>query len=101
MTPLEKEIEQAFVTVVKAHGGMALKWVCPGWVGVPDRIVLLPGGRVLFVELKRPKGGEVRKLQEWWHDRLRRLGFAVWVIRSRSDIAALSLAIWQPKEAAP
>lgn len=101
MTPLEKDIEQAFVVMVKAHGGMAMKWVCPGWAGVPDRIVLLPGGRVLFVELKRPKGGEVRKLQEWWHDKLRRLGFTVWVVRSRSDISALSLAIGQQKEVTP
>ena len=55
MTPLEKEIEAKLVDVVKRHGGMCLKWVCPGWAGVPDRIVLLPGGKVIFVELKRPK----------------------------------------------
>ena len=95
MTPLEKDMERALVGAVKRRGGMALKWVCPGWAGVPDRIVLLPGGRVLFAELKRPKGGEVRKLQEWWHGRLRRLGFTVWVIRDRGDIAALESAIGQ------
>nr|DAI44327.1 MAG TPA: Nuclease [Bacteriophage sp.] len=93
MTQLERDIERALVGLVKSHGGMALKWVCPGWAGVPDRIVLLPGGKIIFVELKRPKGGEVRKLQEWWHTKLRSLGFTVWVIKNRSDINALEIVI--------
>ena len=93
MTQLERDIERALVGMVKSHGGMALKWVCPGWAGVPDRIVLLPGGKIIFVELKRPKGGEVRKLQEWWHTKLRGLGFTVWVIKNRSDINALEIVI--------
>jgi hypothetical protein len=93
MTQLERDIERALVGMVKSHGGMALKWVCPGWAGVPDRIVLLPGGKIIFVELKRPKGGEVRKLQEWWHTKLRSLGFTVWVIKNRSDINALEIVI--------
>ena len=88
MTPLEKDMERALVGAVKRRGGMALKWVCPGWAGVPDRIVLLPGGRILFAELKRPKGGEVRKLQEWWHERLRRL-----VERSRTASAVPALQL--------
>lgn len=93
MTQLERDIERALVGMVKSHGGMALKLVCPGWAGVPDRIVLLPGGKIIFVELKRPKGGEVRKLQEWWHTKLRSLGFTVWVIKNRSDINALEIVI--------
>lgn len=93
MTQLERDIERALVGMVKSHGGMALKWVCPGWAGVPDRIVLLPGGKIIFVELKRPKGGEVRKLQEWWRTKLRSLGFTVWVIKNRSDINALEIVI--------
>lgn len=93
MTQLERDIERALVGMVKSHGGMAMKWVCPGWAGVPDRIVLLPGGKIIFVELKRPKGGEVRKLQEWWHTKLRSLGFTVWVIKNRSDINALEIVI--------
>ena len=96
MTPLERDIERALVGMVKRHNGLCLKWVCPGWSGVPDRIVLLPGGRVLFAETKRPKGGEVRKLQEWWHKTLRRLGFRVWVIYSKSDIEQLE-AVLCPK----
>lgn len=75
MTVLEKEIEAKLRDMVKAHGGWCLKWVCPGWAGVPDRIVLLPGGRVIFVETKRPKGGVVSRRQQWWQIELSRLGF--------------------------
>lgn len=89
MTQLERDIERALVGMVKRHDGLCLKWVCPGWSGVPDRIILLPGGRVLFAETKRPKGGEVRKLQTWWHKTLRGLGFQCWVIYARSDIDTL------------
>ena len=89
MTQLERDIERALVGMVKRHDGLCLKWVCPGWSGVPDRIILLPGGRVLFAETKRPKGGHVEPLQVWWHKTLRRLGFTVWVIWNRSDIDKL------------
>jgi len=75
MTPLEKEIEAKLVDMVKQHGGLCLKWVCPGWAGVPDRFVLFPGGCVVFVETKRPKGGKVSPRQRWWADRLTGLGF--------------------------
>ena len=44
MTILEREIEAKLIGAVNRHGGMCLKWVCPGWAGVPDRIVLMPGG---------------------------------------------------------
>ena len=64
MTPLEKDIERALVEKVKKRGGYCLKWVCPGWAGVPDRIVLLPGARAIFVELKRPKGGRLSPMQK-------------------------------------
>ena len=89
MTQLERDIERALVGMIKRHGGLCLKWVCPGWSGVPDRIILLPGGRVLFVEVKRPKGGEVRKLQEWWSHQLTRLGFAHWYVHNKKDLDAL------------
>lgn len=89
MTQLERDIERALVGLVKRHGGLCLKWVCPGWSGVPDRIILLPGGRVLFVEVKRPKGGEVRKLQEWWSKQFIRLGFPHWYVHNKKDLEAL------------
>ncbi len=93
MTPLEKDIEKALVNMVRRHGGLCLKWVCPGWAGVPDRIVLLPGGRVVFVELKRPKGGEISNRQAWWARKLNALGFVHLWIRSHDDIKALDLFI--------
>lgn len=86
MTPLEKEIEAKLVKVVKDAGGLCLKWVCPGWAGVPDRIVLLPMGRVVFVETKRPKGGRISSRQLWWSTKLCRLGFRHYFIWSHADV---------------
>lgn len=88
--PLEKEIERLLKIYIEGRfGGLCLKWVCPGWSGVPDRILLLPGGRVYFVELKRPKGGKVSELQKWWKRRLEGLGFPVYHIYTKEDIKRL------------
>lgn len=86
MTPLEKEIEAKLRTLIGRHGGLCLKWVCPGWVGVPDRIILLPGGRIIFAEIKRPKGGRLSKMQKWWADKLNALGFHCWTIWDEASI---------------
>lgn len=88
MTVLEKEIESKLVKLVKQTGGLCLKWVCPGWAGVPDRIVLLPGGRVIFVELKRPKGGKIGSRQMWWHIKLITLGFRHCFIHNDEELEA-------------
>ena len=91
MTKLEKDIEAALVRKVKQRGGQCLKWVCPGQAGVPDRIVLLPGGRIIFVELKRPKGGRLSELQKYWGRKLQSLGFewrAVWNDQDLADFIA-------------
>ena len=93
MTQLERDIERKFKTMVERHGGLCLKWVCPGQTGVPDRIVLLPGGRVLFVELKRPKGGKVSPLQMWWAQRLHRLGFDHWFVCNDGDLLRFEMLI--------
>ena len=59
---LEKHIEQQFVKAVRAAGGIAPKLTCPGFDGMPDRLALLPGGKIVFVEVKAP-GQKPRPLQ--------------------------------------
>ena len=86
MQTLEKEIEQKLRRAVERHDGRCLKWVCPGWAGVPDRIVLLPGARVVFVETKRPVGGRLSALQKKWRGWLSDLGFECWVVWSWADL---------------
>lgn len=86
MTQLEKEIEAKLRAAVESRGGLCLKWVCPGWAGVPDRIVLLPGGRILFVETKRPKGGRMSSLQVWWGRKLTQLGFKWYTVWNEQDV---------------
>lgn len=95
MTPLEKEIEGKLVKAVKARRGLCLKWVCPGWAGVPDRIILMPGGRVFFVETKRPKGGVLSARQKWWRETLRALGFSCWVAWTLDDLERITSKINQ------
>ena len=86
MTKLEKELEAQLVKAINRRGGWCPKWTSPGAAGVPDRIVLLPGGRILFVEMKRPKGSRVGALQEYWRDVLTRLGFEHRIIYTESEL---------------
>lgn len=83
---LEKFLEQKLVRSVRAAGGLCLKWSSPGAAGVPDRIVLLPGGRVIFVEMKRPQGGRLSRLQKWWARELLDWGFAYDCIWDEDDL---------------
>ena len=75
----EKYIEQKLVKAVKELGGIAPKFVSPGLDGVPDRIVLLPMGRIAFIELKAP-GKKMRPLQVKRKRQLKALGFLVYCI---------------------
>lgn len=93
MDKLEKEIERKLREAIKKRGGLCMKWVCPGWSGVPDRIILLPGGLVIFCELKRPDGGRLGKMQAWWRSRLRELGFQAYVVANEGELATLMLII--------
>jgi len=81
----ERDIERKLVTAVKERGGWCLKFVSPGTAGVPDRIVLMPHGRMFFVEVKAP-GQKPRKIQEVIHRKLRALGFRVYVIDDTKQI---------------
>lgn len=91
----EKEIEQKFTLMARQTGGLALKFVSPGMSGMPDRLVLLPGGRMAFVEVKAP-GRAPRPLQEARHRTLRRLGFRVFVLDRPEQIGGILDAIRTP-----
>lgn len=84
----EKTIEQHLVKAVKNSGGIAPKLVCPGFDGMPDRLVLLPGGKIGFVEVKA-SGKEPRPLQVARHGLLRRLGFNVYVLDAPEQIGGI------------
>lgn len=81
----ERQIEQKLVKAVKTAGGIAPKLTCPGFDGMPDRMVLMPGGRIGFVEVKAP-GEKPRPLQLSRHRFLRRMGFKVYVLDGAEQI---------------
>ena len=81
----EKRIERRLVRMTSQMGGMALKFVSPGCDGVPDRLVLLPGGKVGFVVLKAP-GKKPRPLQVRRISQIRKLGFPVFVVDGMEQI---------------
>jgi hypothetical protein len=85
---LEKNIESYLREKVKEQGGIAYKWVSPGNSGVPDRIVVLPGNKVVFVELKAP-GKKPTALQVNQHKKLTLRGCDVRVIDSKLQVDLL------------
>ena len=84
----ESRIERMLVLEVKKMGGRAMKFVSPGLDGVPDRIVLLPGRKIAFVELKA-KGKKPQPLQEKRRRQLMALGFPVSVIDDVGQIGGV------------
>jgi hypothetical protein len=91
----EKTIEKKLILAIKDMGGIAPKFMSPGFDGMPDRIVLLPGGRMGFVEVKAP-GKVPRPLQEARHRMLRRLGFQVYLLDAVDQIGGILDAICTP-----
>lgn len=83
----EAVVERRLVRVVEELGGATVKLV--QGEGLPDRLVLLPGGRAVFVELKKPKGGAVAPLQTLRHRELDKLGFSTVVCWTESDCELL------------
>lgn len=73
---LEKTIEGKLRDRVRELGGLCLKFESPGYTGVPDRLILLPGGKVMFAETKQP-GKTERPRQLLVHRIFRGLGFTV------------------------
>ena len=84
----EKEIEQKLTSAVRQIGGICPKFVSPGFDGMPDRIVLLPEGKIGFVEVKAP-GKKPRPLQAVRHGLLRRLGFKVYGLDDPKQIGGI------------
>ena len=85
---LERELENKLKRAVLGRGGLALKFVSPGLVGVPDRLILMPGARIAFAELKAP-GQKLRPLQQKRKRQLEQLGFAVYTVDSVAEMEKL------------
>lgn len=83
---LESEVEKYLCRRVKNDlHGRAFKFVSPGFNGVPDRIVLVPLGRIYFAETKAP-GKKLRKLQDWVTGIIQDLGFEVWCLDTKPKV---------------
>jgi hypothetical protein len=81
----ESAIEAYLRDKVREIGGKAYKFISPGNSGVPDRLVLLPAGRCIFIELKAP-GKEPTAMQGLQHRKIRELGFTVLIIDSKEKV---------------
>ena len=84
----EKKIEQKLCKEVKKNGGIALKFVSPGFDGMPDRLILIAMGHIAFVEVKTT-GKKPRKLQIKRHEMLRTMGFKVYVLDNEEMIGGI------------
>lgn len=98
----ESEVERQFVEAVRAAGGQALKFTSQSMNGVPDRLVLLLGGKCAFVELKAP-GKQMRLLQRKRRQQLEALGFPVFCVDRPEQIqpALDALIQWKPGDPIP
>ena len=88
----EKDLESRFCRQIKGLGGLSLKFVSPGLAGVPDRLVLLPNGKMAFVEVKAP-GQKLRPQQVRRKAQLEALGFQVYCLDRIEQIAQIILSI--------
>ena len=84
----ERDIERRLVKESVQRGGLALKFVSPGRIGVPDRIVMMPGGKIGFVETKAP-GKKLRPIQERRIRQMMDMGFKVFVVDSMEQIGGV------------
>lgn len=84
----EKSVEGKLTNAVRMMGGIAFKFVSPGFDGVPDRLVLLPQGKMAFIELKAP-GKKLRPLQVRRKNQIEGLGFRVYCIDNPAQIGVI------------
>lgn len=81
----EVSIENYLVSQIELRGGVCIK-LNPAWnKGIPDRLCVLQG-RIAFVETKRPKGGVLAVVQNWWKKRLTHLGCECHVLSTRDAV---------------
>ena len=81
----EKKIEERLISRVESYGGKCYKWIS-GETGVPDRIVIWKGGRVVFVETKKPKGGVLSDMQIYQQDEIKNRDAEVVNIKNYEEI---------------
>lgn len=84
----EQFLEKKLVQTVKEYGGWAMKLVSPGTSGIPDRLLLMPGGIAAFVEVKAP-GKKPRPLQIAQMNKLKKLGFPVFMLDDTDQIQTI------------
>jgi len=87
-TEKETDVETFLDKQVERRGGFTVKLNPKGYKGIPDRLVVLPG-RIIFVELKRPKGGVLARLQAWWLCRFTDLGHEAVCVKNRAEVLLL------------
>lgn len=92
----EREVERHLRERVEAQGGRCEKFDPSLSPGMPDRIVMLPGGVLVWVELKKPKGGRLSELQRFRHRQLRALGQRVEVVWTKEQADALVAVLSAP-----
>ena len=96
MEKRERDIESGLRKQVERMGGKFMKFTSPGNDGVPDRIAVLPGGRVWFVELKR-EGEKPTAVQKWQMEQLRKMGCNVALITGKQEAMDGCIARWADK----
>lgn len=85
----EAEVERFLKEEIEKLGGKCFKWVSPGQRGVPDRICILPGGRIVFAEVKVEKGGVVSGMQKYMHKILTGLGCRVFLLTGKPSVVKM------------
>lgn len=83
----ESAIEARLVRLVRSRGGLCFKFVSPGNPGVPDRIVITPEGRTVYVELKT-EVGRLAAIQKWQHEEMRKRGAEVRTLKGLDQVLA-------------
>ncbi len=89
----EREVESHLGDEVEKLGGKCVKFIPDFMPGMPDRVIILPHGILVWCELKKPKGGKLSSLQRLRHKWLRSMGQEVFVVRTKEQADALCLEL--------